>query len=81
MSKILKNYINGEWVESRSPATLNVINPANGQLLSQVPAGSKEDILDAAEKANDAWLSWRNTPATQQSTISLQDEENSGRKQ
>lgn len=64
MSKILKNYINGEWVESSNPATLNVINPANGQILSQVPAGSKADILNAAEKANEAWLSWRNTPAT-----------------
>lgn len=64
MSKILKNYINGEWVNSRSSSLLNVTNPADGELLSQVPAGSKEDILDAAEKANDAWLSWRNTPAT-----------------
>jgi malonate-semialdehyde dehydrogenase (acetylating)/methylmalonate-semialdehyde dehydrogenase len=64
MSKILKNYINGEWVESSNAAILNVINPANGQILSQVPAGSKADILNAAEKANEAWLSWRNTPAT-----------------
>jgi malonate-semialdehyde dehydrogenase (acetylating) / methylmalonate-semialdehyde dehydrogenase len=64
MSKNLKNYINGKWVESRGSAFLNVVNPANGQLLCQVPAGSKNDILDAAEKANDAWLSWRNTPAT-----------------
>ena len=43
---------------------MKVINPANGELLCQVPAGSKNDILDAAEKANNAWLSWRNTPAT-----------------
>ena len=64
MSKILKNYINGNWIESKSSGTMKVINPANGELLCQVPAGSKNDILDAAEKANNAWLSWRNTPAT-----------------
>lgn len=64
MSAILKNYINGEWVKSSGSAFLNVINPADGKLLGQVPAGSKNDIIYAAEKANDAWLSWRNTPAT-----------------
>lgn len=64
MSTILKNYINGEWVKSTGSAFLNVINPADGKLLGQVPAGSKNDIIYAAEKANDAWLSWRNTPAT-----------------
>lgn len=64
MSTILKNYINGDWVKSTGSAFLNVINPADGKLLGQVPAGSKNDIIYAAEKANDAWLSWRNTPAT-----------------
>ena len=65
MSKILKNYINGRWIDSKSSELLDVINPANGQLLAKVPAGSKEDITEAAEKAHQAWLSWRNTPATQ----------------
>jgi len=64
MSIVLKNYINGKWVESKGSSFLKVNNPANGQLLCQVPAGSKYDILDAAEKANEAWLSWRNTPAS-----------------
>ena len=65
MSRILKNYINGQWITSRSSELLDVINPANGQLLAKVPAGSAEDITEAAEKAQKAWLSWRNTPATQ----------------
>ena len=65
MTKILKNYINGQWVESKGSEILDVINPADGQILASVPAGSKEDVTDAAEKAHKAWLSWRNTPATQ----------------
>ena len=65
MTQRLKNYINGEWIESKSSRFLDVKNPADGQLLARVPAGSKEDITYAAEKAHLAWSSWRNTPATQ----------------
>jgi malonate-semialdehyde dehydrogenase (acetylating) / methylmalonate-semialdehyde dehydrogenase len=63
MPNILRNYIDGKWVESKGSTLLNVINPANGQLLCRVPAGSKDDVLYAAEKADAAWLNWRNTPA------------------
>jgi len=65
MPRILKNYINGQWVESKGSMFLDIINPANGQLLAKVSAGSKDDITDAAETAHQAWSSWRNTPATQ----------------
>jgi malonate-semialdehyde dehydrogenase (acetylating)/methylmalonate-semialdehyde dehydrogenase len=65
MPRILKNYINGQWAESKGSMVLEVKNPANGQLLAKVPAGSKDDITDAAEKAYQAWSPWRNTPATQ----------------
>ena len=65
MSKTLRNYINGQWVESKGEALLDVIDPASGLAISQVPAGCSEDILDAAGSALEAWSSWRNTPATQ----------------
>jgi len=62
---ILKNYINGQWVESKSKSTLDVINPATGLSIAKVPAGCREDINDAAELAHEAAKAWRNTPATQ----------------
>jgi malonate-semialdehyde dehydrogenase (acetylating) / methylmalonate-semialdehyde dehydrogenase len=65
MTQILKNYINGQWVDSHNSVTLDVINPATGQLLAKVPAGSKNDVDSATESASTAWSSWRNTPATQ----------------
>lgn len=65
MSKVLKNYINGQWVDSNGNALLDVINPATGQVVSQVPAGTKKDVDDAATSAWQAWKAWRNTPATQ----------------
>jgi malonate-semialdehyde dehydrogenase (acetylating)/methylmalonate-semialdehyde dehydrogenase len=64
MTQILKNYINGQWVESKGLNFLEVVNPANGQLLAKVSAGSKEDITIAAEAAHQAWPEWRNKPAT-----------------
>ena len=64
MSRILKNYINGKWVESKGSGLLDVVNPATGQVLAKVPYGSKEDVNLAAERSNEAWPGWRNTPAT-----------------
>jgi len=65
MTGVLKNYINGEWCESKSASFLDVINPSDGSLLSKVPAGSAEDVAYAAEKAHQAFQSWREIPATQ----------------
>ena len=65
MPTILKNYINGQWIESHSELLLEVINPATGQRICRVPAGCSQDIQDVAELANLAWKGWRNTPATQ----------------
>lgn len=63
--EILKNYINGEWIDSISTEKLQVINPATGKTMYFVPAGCKKDIDFASDKAGDAFKEWRNTPATQ----------------
>lgn len=65
MTTKLKNYINGQWVESKGSSYLDVVNPATGQSIAKVPAGSSEDVRDAAVSANEAYKAWRNTPATQ----------------
>ncbi len=62
---ILKNYINGQWVESKSSAFMDVINPATNLAIAKVPFGCGEDIQIATQAAKDASLAWRNTPATQ----------------
>ncbi|MCU5746588.1 aldehyde dehydrogenase family protein [Staphylococcus sp. SQ8-PEA] len=48
-----KQYINGEWVDSASGETIDVINPATEEVLGTVAAGNKEDVdkaVDAAER-------------------------------
>jgi len=63
--RMLKNYINGEWVNSTSPTIIDVINPATGQPIAQVPISNKEDLNKAVEAAKTAFPSWRKTPPLQ----------------
>ncbi|MDQ0219262.1 aldehyde dehydrogenase family protein [Peribacillus cavernae] len=50
-------YINGEWTESISKETLNVLNPANSERLYDVPRGNSKDIDRAVEAARTAFES------------------------
>ena len=44
MNNGLNFYINGEWVKSESNELIDVINPANEEVLGCITAGTKEDI-------------------------------------
>lgn len=61
---ILKNYINGKWVDSKSRETIDVVNPATGDALAKVPfgKGTGQDVDDAASAAHEAYLQWKSVP-------------------
>ncbi len=60
---ICPNYINGQWVESRSGKTVERRNPANhSDLLGLSPLSSREEIRQAVEAARGALPGWRETP-------------------
>ena len=65
MSNDLNFYINGEWVKSESNETIDVINPANEEVIGQVTAGIKEDIDKAVTAALDAFSSFQQTTKAQ----------------
>ena len=44
MKDKLQFYINGAWVESDSSEMIEVINPANEEIVGHVTAGTKVDI-------------------------------------
>ena len=58
MQNHLKFYINGEWVDPVTPATIDVINPATEQVYTQISAGSAEDINRAVAAARIAFESF-----------------------
>ncbi len=60
--EIIKNYIGGNFVAPTSKRTLKVISPLDGNLLSEVPMSSKEDLNDAVEAARAAFRKWSKTP-------------------
>jgi malonate-semialdehyde dehydrogenase (acetylating)/methylmalonate-semialdehyde dehydrogenase len=61
---ILKNYIDGSWIDSASINTLDVINPANQEILAKVPCGSdtKKDVEQAVTVAQKAYQEWSKVP-------------------
>jgi len=58
----LKNYVNGEWVESKSTESLDVENPATTETLAVCPMSTVEEIQEAIQAANEAYPEWRETP-------------------
>lgn len=66
---VLKNYINGEWVDALGTETLDVANPATGETLVRVPLSSKEDVDRAVKVARAAFKSWKNTPVPKRARI------------
>lgn len=63
MKKIveIKNYIDGDWVESESDEKRDIINPAKLNKIAEVPEGCAEDVKMAVDAAVDAFPSWRKT--------------------
>ena len=58
----MKNWINGEWVDSSGTETETVSNPATGETIAYVPLSTKKDVDDAVEVAKQAFLSWADMP-------------------
>ncbi len=52
-------YIGGEFVDSSSGETMEVLNPATGEVIAEVPAGTADDVERAVAAAKTAWGTWR----------------------
>ncbi len=59
----LPHFINGEWVESTARESLDVPNPATGEVLARVPLAGADEVNRAVEAAAAAFPAWRRTPA------------------
>ncbi|XP_022727296.1 methylmalonate-semialdehyde dehydrogenase [acylating], mitochondrial-like isoform X5 [Durio zibethinus] len=58
------NLIGGRFVDSQSFASIDVINPATQEVVSQVPLTTNEEFRAAVFAAKRAFPSWRSTPIT-----------------
>ncbi len=53
-----KAFIGGEWVDSASGETMEVINPATGETIAEVPRCGAEDVDRAVEAAKEVLPEW-----------------------
>jgi len=68
--RIFRNFINGEWVESRSGKAYEDRNPANtDELVGMFVASTDEDVDAAVEAAAEAYKKWRLVPAPKRAEI------------
>ena len=66
-----KNYIGGEWVDSAGGETMEVLNPATGETIAEVPASNPEDADRAVQAAKAALSEWLETTPGERAEILL----------
>ena len=62
-------YINGQWVDADSSKTIDVTNPATGEVLGTIPQMGAAETRRAIEAANAAWPAWRKKTAKERANI------------
>src|SRR5215208_3869763 len=64
----LQNFINGEFVDAVEGATEEVTNPANGEVIAEMPLSGEEDVNRAVAAARGAFDGWSTTTPGERAT-------------
>ncbi len=57
-TRVLQNFIGGEWTESTGDTVREIVSPVTGELLAAVPDASAEDVERATRAAREAQPHW-----------------------
>src|SRR6187397_215289 len=66
-----KNFVGGEWVDAIEGGTMEVLNPATGEVIAEVPSGTQADVDRAVEAAKKALPEWLETTPQERSEALL----------
>src|SRR4051794_34995382 len=58
-TRLLDNYVGGQWTPASGSEELDVTNPATGEVLARVPMSSASDLAAAVRAARAALPEWR----------------------
>jgi malonate-semialdehyde dehydrogenase (acetylating) / methylmalonate-semialdehyde dehydrogenase len=58
----VRNFVNGNHESSASDQSVDVVNPATGELLARTPLSDASDVDRAVRAASAAFPAWRRTP-------------------
>src|SRR5882757_1371055 len=64
-----KNFVGGEWVGAASGETMDVINPATGETIAEVPRSGADDVDRAVAAANAALPAWLDATPKERSEL------------
>lgn len=62
-------YLNGEWCDADDGSTINVSNPATGEIIGTIPRMGATETRRAIAAADRAWSGWRKKTAKERSAI------------
>ena len=62
-------YINGQWVDSDTGSTLDVTNPATGEVIAKVASCGTAETRRAIEAAQAAQIEWRQKTIKERAAI------------
>jgi len=65
----VKNYYNGEFVDSASSVDLDVTSPLDGNMLSTVPMSSTDELNAAVDSAKKAFGPWSTRPIKERAQV------------
>jgi malonate-semialdehyde dehydrogenase (acetylating)/methylmalonate-semialdehyde dehydrogenase len=60
--KVVRNYVNGDWIQSESKEILDITNPSTGEVIGRVPLSTPRETDRAVDAAKEAFWEWRTTP-------------------
>jgi 1-pyrroline dehydrogenase len=66
-----KNLVGGDWVDAAGGETMEVLNPATGETIAEVPRASAEDVDRAVQAAKKALPEWLETTPGERSEMLL----------
>ena len=64
-----KCLINGQWLSAKNNETISVTNPADGEVVGNVPSLSANEVETVIEASNAAFQQWRKLTAADRSKI------------
>ena len=71
MSTTHQNHVGGSWVDAVAGGTQEVLNPATGDVIAVVPAGTQQDVDRAVAAAKEAFVEFRNTTPGERAAMLL----------
>jgi malonate-semialdehyde dehydrogenase (acetylating)/methylmalonate-semialdehyde dehydrogenase len=60
--KMLKYFVNGQWLESKTGKYMDIMNPSKGEVIAKTPCCTQDEVNAAIAAAKEAFPVWSATP-------------------